>query len=1582
MPKKKATAASSINRGFATTSIASKKPVVKAEPEEEVQQKSTEGPSSSSANGKAKAVNGQATAGQDAADSHDFEADSEEMELLELVERIGDRGEREVARMWKAIDFDRRMAKGLPTFDVDGETVDRAFALTVKDSFSRSTIASTSATPSASGSQTPAIASNQAGASTSSLSPLPSTLLDEDKLYVRTLTTYGLLQKLGFTADQAEQALRTTTGPYELEDCISSLVVSLTEEELELVEKRQRGLDEAGVSEEVPKQSNDDSIPPQHPAYSFERTAGARGALNSQSKAANKKLKENRKGSQAGPAGVSDLEAAELTHKLRDVSLSCTVLVSETEQEISEGSQGSGLMDTLESPSTAWARARLGQIKIDRFKGQQAKLLRSGANDSASFDTEKFVRLSKRLMDVLKDAERQRDFDREASAEYLLQERTAWEERLREEEEAEKEELKDQNAEVDGEEQPSTTEAVDHGKTSQAPTEVDPTSTRASSDDGQEGGDMFGGLLDETPTEVTDASSGQTIRVHPLPETIKGGRTPRALLAETLRRLDPAASTRFDPVTTGGRICRSRLTMRWPGLMGKKSTQSYSDVFQLTTEGASSQSAADDMLATLALNCIERDRAAVRSLPGPYREWYEELERHRKAEKSSKSVEVIKKIKAILEPRLEEIGTRKAQAKKTTTTTTEAALPASDGQANLGALARGFVAPLSQEAAQRQMQRFEEKRSAPSYHKMLPQRQSLPIYHYRDHILDVLENSQVFVLSGETGCGKSTQVPAYILEHCLSQGKPCKIYCTEPRRISAISLAERVSQELGEPKGAVGGDQSLVGYAIRLDSHIGRGARLVYATSGILLRMLEGTSVNEVTHIIIDEVHERSIESDFLLIILKTLLQHRKDLKVILMSATLDAERISAYFGGCPTVSVPGRTFPVQVNYLEDAVELTDYTIEDDSQYALRPRRDKFGRKAGVPGNKAKLQSTEAEDENLDEEDDDDENDVAGGRSTSLTSGSGQQRYSPKTISTMDRMDEYVINHDLIVSLIERICFSSDLEPFSKAILVFMPGLADIRKLNDLLQTHRAIGSNKFIVSPLHSTLSSEEQSAVFNIPPPGVRKIVISTNIAETGVTIPDVTCVIDSGKHREMRFDEKRQTSRLIDCFVAKSNAKQRRGRAGRVQEGLCFHLFTKERHDKHLAEHPLPEMLRLSLQDLALKLKVMKIKIGTSVGEALAEALDPPSPLNVQRAVSALIEVKALTTTEDITPLGRHLARIPLDVHMGKFLLIATLFKCLDAALTIAAALNSKSPFVTPFGRESEADLAKASFRVGDSDFLTIANAFNSWRRAVGQKHHFIFCRKSFLSHQTLQQMEELRQQYMAFLLDSGFAQVDEATKQSILNIRRGGGNQVRLMETPADLDANGGSISVLHAALVVGLYPKLLTIDPRSFQIRTIGNNQPASIHPSSVNFRLKLHDLGKGIHHLLYFTIVQSKKLYARETAPISDAAILLLCGDVDVKFSCSSIYLDRNRLRFHLPGSSTSLLAIKVLREHLSKWINASFKNPSKAMKTVVAADGGGNETSVAAGGRSKEQEEAFEIMLKMIGMGANDKDVFKNGLK
>lgn len=562
-----------------------------------------------------------------------------------------------------------------------------------------------------------------------------------------------------------------------------------------------------------------------------------------------------------------------------------------------------------------------------------------------------------------------------------------------------------------------------------------------------------------------------------------------------------------------------------------------------------------------------------------------------------------------------------------------------------------------------------EKSSAASYQMMLQYRMQLPMWAFKEEVLKTIDREQVVIICGETGCGKSTQVPSFILEHQLSQGKACKIYCTEPRRISAISLARRVSEELGERKNDLGTFRSLVGYAIRLESNTTKETRLVYATTGIVMRMLEGSSdLRDITHIVLDEVHERTIDSDFLLIILRKLMVRRPDLKVVLMSATVDADRFSKYLDGAPVLQVPGRTFPVSSLFLEDAVELTGYSL--DNGYKEKSYTD------------------------LDDDADIDEATVS--EATKAENTKALRGYSAKTRNTISQMDEYRIEFDLIVHLIATVATDERYLMYSKAILVFLPGIGEIRQLNDLLVGH-PLFSSQWYVYPLHSTIASEDQEAAFLVPPPGTRKIVLATNIAETGITIPDVTCVIDTGKHREMRFDERRQLSRLLETFISKANAKQRRGRAGRVQEGLCFHLFTKYRHDELMADQQTPELLRLSLQDLAIRVKICKLG---GIEETLSQALDPPSAKNIRRAIDALIDVRALTAGEDLTPLGQQLARLPLDVFLGKLILLGSIFRCLDAAITIAAILSSKSPFSAPFGARSQADTIRLAFRRGET------------------------------------------------------------------------------------------------------------------------------------------------------------------------------------------------------------------------------------------------------------------------------------------
>jgi ATP-dependent RNA helicase DHX29 len=733
----------------------------------------------------------------------------------------------------------------------------------------------------------------------------------------------------------------------------------------------------------------------------------------------------------------------------------------------------------------------------------------------------------------------------------------------------------------------------------------------------------------------------------------------------------------------------------------------------------------------------------------------------------------------------------------------------------------------------------------------------LPMWAFKSQVLNAVDQQQVVIVCGETGCGKSTQVPSFLLEHALSQGKACKIYCTEPRRISAISLARRVSEELGENRGDIGTNRSLVGYSIRLEANTSRETRLIYATTGIVLRMLEGsTDLSEITHLVLDEVHERSIDSDFLLIVLKKLMEKRKDLRVVLMSATVDAEKFARYLGNAPVLYVPGRTYPVRAHYLEDAVQLAGYTTDT----------------------KQRERVTELDDDSLDAEQPDNKT------ADIIQSLSG---YSAKTRATIAALDEYRIEFDLIVQIIGRVATDPDLMRYSSATLVFLPGIAEIRTLNDLLLGDKFFSSGNWVIYPLHSTIATEDQEAAFLVPPPGVRKIVLATNIAETGITIPDVTCVIDTGKHREMRFDEKKQLSRLIDTFISKANAKQRRGRAGRVQEGLCFHLFTKFRHDNLMSDQQTPEMLRLSLQDLAMRVKICQIG---GIEETLSQALDAPSTKNIRRAVDALIDVRALTPAEDLTPLGVQLARLPLDVFLGKLILLGTIFKCLDMALTVSAILSSKSPFVAPFGQRAQADTVRLGFRRGDSDLLTVYNAYQAWKRvcqsAAGVGQEFQFARKNFLSPQTLSNIEDLKGQLIVGLADSGFLPLTDEERRKLRSMRSsfGGGRrrQQAFFELPQRVNLFSDNDDIVQSVIAWSFYPKLLVRDvPGSKGLRNVGNNQAISLHPSSVN---RGHN---ELRWLSYYHIMQNKsKVYnAHETTAVDPFAIAILCGDVRVDVS-------------------------------------------------------------------------------------------------
>lgn len=1282
------------------------------------------------------------------------------------------------------------------------------------------------------------------------------------------LIVWELLLSLGFSREHASLAIEHAPN-LELEECVAWLLAWLDSNEYRKLHIHLEALQEAQASKAA---SLDPTIPPSHPAYTFQRVERPMPVATEPSTSTEAQTEVR----------LQDVDAEQLDH-LRS---SAQALVRESQCLLDSEEP---CVDTVEHPIEAWCTGRILQLRIEQERARRRKWLggKPDAQLSESLgyeDTEKqFRRLNERANDLQKHSEIQPQFDRARAThrfrECMRQKEAEEMERSRQAEQKEAAERR-RRAELEHLREPPQPEApASPAKSSESGPSDDDDDIAVMLDEGL-------GLLEE-PAEPP----GKRVLLREIPAQ-SSARTPRSLLSDVLRHTDPHARTKYVPLSSGT-VYRSQLEIHWTAKGGQPPMM---DVFQLTGEGCATRTLADDYVATIALNCFGRERGVQRMLSAGFRDIWDELEARRAEQRDAFLRDEVMHVQHLLAHRAEHLRPSAKTGQRSKASATSHTAPKAQSRDADPTIAAMWEARVASE----------------SYQRMVPGREDLPIFQARTTILESVHASQVVVLSGETGCGKSTQLPAYLMEDALARGEPCKIYVTEPRRISAISLAERVSQEMGEAPKSVGTGDSLVGYAIRLESQVGPQARLVYATTGIVLRMLESSVLDQVTHIIVDEVHERTIESDFLLIVLKTLMQRRPDLKIVLMSATLDAERISAYFGGCPTLAVPGRTYPVDVHFLEDVIEMCDFTLDPDSPCARQDDKR----------NKVDVQALD-----MDEEAEVEEMGPVG-------PGIDGRPYQPKTLDTLARLNEHKIPYELLGLLLQQLLTDSRWAPFRQAILVFLPGMGEIRECLKLL-SEQVLFQKKCIVHVLHSSVASEEQSAAFAPPPPGRHKIVLATNIAETGITIPDITCVIDTGRHREMRYDEKRKISRLVECFVAQSNAKQRRGRAGRVQHGVCFHLFTRKRHDDYMDAHPLPEMLRLSLQELALQLKVMPLQIGESIEDALAQALDPPEAINVQRAIASLVEVEALTPQEQITPLGRHLCHMPLDVHLSKFLLIASLFQCLDTALSIAAVLNTKSPFLTSMGRE--AGRGRLAFQTHDNDFLALASMFRAWRHAVQRQQGQVFCAANALNADVLYQVEELRQQYFAYLVDTGFVTVDQSVRNDLAR-RRVRQGRPKLLEIPAHLNIYGLEASVVTLALVAAMYPKLLIVDEGTQQMRTLTNNQPAVVHPSSVNARKALG--APSLHFVLYHSIVYSHRLYAWETAVVDDRMVLLVGGEAEWRHTAKSVSLDHNRVRM-TAYDGPSLVALRILRDQLRCMMQASFQAPgtpwTPAQETIFA---------------------------------------------
>lgn len=702
--------------------------------------------------------------------------------------------------------------------------------------------------------------------------------------------------------------------------------------------------------------------------------------------------------------------------------------------------------------------------------------------------------------------------------------------------------------------------------------------------------------------------------------------------------------------------------------------------------------------------------------------------------------------------------------------------------------------------------RWLQRQESPPWQDMLLKRQRLPAWQMRDHIVRTVKENHVTIISGETGSGKSTQSVQFLLDDLYEQGLGdcAKMIVTQPRRISALGLADRVASERCSKVGEE------VGYAIRGESRQSRDTRITFVTTGVLLRRLQTSggqigdvvaSLADVSHVIIDEVHERSLDTDFLLNLLREVLKTRKDmLKLILMSATLDAATFAHYFAAeglsVGSVQIAGRTFPVDEYYLDDTIRMTGFNVEQsDSEFITDESMGKAIQKLG-------------------------------------------QR----------------INYSLIAEAVKAIDYELSYEKKTGGILIFLPGVGEISHACNHLRP-----INSLHVLPLHASLETREQKKVFSPPPFGKRKVVVATNVAETSITIDDIVVVIDSGKVKETSFDPQNNMRKLEETWASRAACKQRLGRAGRVQEGKCFKLYT-QKLEEQMAERPEPEIRRVPLEQLCLSVRAMGMR---DVAGFLGRSPTPPDAKAIEGAMQLLRRMGALDGDE-LTAMGHQLAMLPADLRCGKLMVLGAIFGCLDDCVTIAAILSTKSPFLSPQEKRAESRQARLRFSSGDGDLSTDLEAFREWdgmlRDRVPQRQVRSFCDEHFLSYQTLSDISNTRSQYYEALMEVGLASPSAGSGKEAKKAARN-------MQLIRALIASAFTPQIARIQYPDKKYASSMSgameLDPEARSIKYFNQeNGRVFVHPSSTIFDSQ----GFSGHaaYMSYFSIISTSKIFIRD----------------------------------------------------------------------------------------------------------------------
>ncbi|CAF2129708.1 unnamed protein product [Rotaria magnacalcarata] len=792
-----------------------------------------------------------------------------------------------------------------------------------------------------------------------------------------------------------------------------------------------------------------------------------------------------------------------------------------------------------------------------------------------------------------------------------------------------------------------------------------------------------------------------------------------------------------------------------------------------------------------------------------------------------------------------------------------------------------------------------KKQCSSSYQTLKIQRTALPINKYRQQILDMIENNQLFILIGETGSGKTTQTAQFILDDQIfkNQGSLCRIVCSQPRRISATSVAQRVAQERGEINP---GDS--VGYHIRLSAQLPRkNGSILFCTTGMLLKYIEKfTSFEHFSHIILDEIHERNIDMDFLLIFIKRLLKLRPNIKVILMSASIQAEKFSSYFENCPILSIPGNMYSVREYFLEDYITKLKYPYDN------RTNNQRSHRKL----------NNEEVDKNYDH------------YISELQFDLASQHKSIdvlKKIQAIGTDFNLEINCDLVVSVIEFICRISS----QGTILVFLPGWSDITKCTQLLRQRSLLASYLHIL-PLHSLLPLCNQQEIFNPSPhPTLRKVILSTSIAETSITIDDVIYVIDTGRTKASDYDLETQGKCLLPTNVSRANLLQRKGRAGRTQPGECYRLFTRCNERLSFVDFPQAEMITSRLDNIYLQAKLLNI---SNIKLFLQDALDPPPIEAIEHAERFLSDIGALVSeTNELTPIGKILAHLPMNPQIGKLLIMGYLFSCFDPILTIASILSYRDPFVTPIDKIQEINEIRRCFADKTmSDHLMLVNIYQEWKKQQNYRDKNHFCFEHFLNSNHMKMIDKVRNQLKHLIQDYFASYTDDANR-------------------------NKNNYDLICALMCAGLYPNIarirLSLDKSSKRpcLLETKYEKRILIHPRSVNSKLRDDDIRHSFVQstlLVYHEKIRTSSIFIHDTSFISPYALLFfgksqLSHETNPTNNDDNIILVDNWIKIKIDTKTNKLIdelkeKFNYLVEKKASKKNILLENEQHLIETII----------------------------------------------